>query len=74
MAGVAYVSYYGETLIDLTGDTVTADRLLAGVTAHDAAGNAVTGAVVTQVYRTGSGAPDDALGVDGDLYFDLGAT
>lgn len=71
---VSKVVYGGEALIDLTGDTVTADRLLAGVTAHDAAGNAVTGAVVTQVYRTGSGAPDDALGVDGDLYFDLGAT
>lgn len=72
MAGVAYVSYYGETLIDLTGDTVAADKLLAGVTAHDAAGNAVTGAVATQVYRTGSGAPEDALGADGDLYFDMG--
>lgn len=72
MAGVAYVSYYGETLIDLTGDTVTADKLLAGATAHDASGSAVTGAVVTQVYRTGSGAPEDSLGADGDLYFDLG--
>lgn len=72
MAGVAYVSYYGEVLVDLTGDTVAADRLLAGATAHDAAGNAVTGTVATQVYRTGHGAPDDALGEDGDLYFDLG--
>lgn len=29
--------------IDLTGDTVTPDALLAGVTAHDAAGNRITG-------------------------------
>ncbi len=29
--------------IDLTGDTVTPDTLLAGVTAHDAAGNRITG-------------------------------
>lgn len=35
---------YGSTvLIDLTADTVTADKILASYTAHDAAGNAVTG-------------------------------
>lgn len=35
------VIYGGQTLIDLTGDTVTADKLLEGVTAHDKAGEAV---------------------------------
>ena len=34
-----------ETLIDLTGDTVSANNLLAGATAHDASGNQVTGNV-----------------------------
>lgn len=35
---------YGSTvLIDLTADTVTADKILASYTAHDAAGNAVVG-------------------------------
>lgn len=35
---------YGTTvLVDLTKDTVKADKLAAGVTAHDAAGNLVTG-------------------------------
>lgn len=29
------VIYGGETLIDLTGDTVTADKILSGFTAHD---------------------------------------
>ncbi len=29
------IIYGGKTLIDLTGDTVTADRLLKGTTAHD---------------------------------------
>lgn len=29
------VVYGGKTLIDLTGDTVTADKLLSGITAHD---------------------------------------
>ena len=35
---------YGNTvLIDLTADTVTADKILASYTAHDASGNVVTG-------------------------------
>lgn len=35
---------YGErTLLDLTADTVAADKLLKGVTAHDKAGEAVVG-------------------------------
>lgn len=33
----------GETLLDLTGDTVTADTLLAGQTAHNAAGEQIEG-------------------------------
>ena len=37
------VIYDGDTLIDLSGDTVTADKMLAGVTAHDKAGNPITG-------------------------------
>lgn len=40
------VTYDGKTLIDLTGDTVTADTLLAGATAHNAAGQAITGTAV----------------------------
>ena len=32
------VIYGGETLIDLTGDTVTADKILSGFTAHDTGG------------------------------------
>ena len=32
------VIYGGETLIDLTGDTVTADKILSGFTAHDKGG------------------------------------
>ena len=35
---------YGNTvLIDLTADTVTADKILASYTAHDASGNVITG-------------------------------
>ena len=32
--GINKVVYGGKPLIDLTGDTVTADKLLEGVTAH----------------------------------------
>ena len=32
-----------ETLLDLTGDTVTRDTLLAGHTAHNAAGEQIEG-------------------------------
>ena len=37
------VIFYGETLIDLTQDTVEADALLAGYTAHDKNGETITG-------------------------------
>lgn len=37
------VVYGGQTLIDLTADTVTASSLASGVTAHDKSGAAITG-------------------------------
>ena len=37
------VIYGGNTLIDLTGDTVTADKILSGYTAHGASGAPLTG-------------------------------
>lgn len=37
------VIYGGKTLIDLTGDTVTANKILSGYKAHDKAGTAITG-------------------------------
>ena len=37
------VVYGANTLIDLTGDTVTADTLKTGFTAHDKSGTAITG-------------------------------
>ena len=40
---ISKVIYGGRTLIDLTSDTVTADQLLSGVTAHDKAGELVEG-------------------------------
>lgn len=37
------IIYGGKTLMDLTADTVTADKILANFTAHDASGNTITG-------------------------------
>lgn len=40
---VSKIRFDGNTLIDLTSDTVTAADLTQGVTAHDASGNIITG-------------------------------
>ena len=40
---ISKVVYGSTTLIDLTGDTVTASDLASGVTAHNSAGEAITG-------------------------------
>ena len=37
------VVYGSETLIDLTSDTVSPDKLAQGITAHDKSGEVITG-------------------------------
>lgn len=37
------IIFGGDVLIDLTGDTVTADKILSGITAHDKKGDPITG-------------------------------
>lgn len=39
------VIYNNNTLIDLTSDTVTADKLMEDYTAHDASGSLITGTI-----------------------------
>lgn len=41
--GISKVIYGGNTLIDLTGDTVVKEKLLSGYTAHGADGEPITG-------------------------------
>lgn len=65
------VVWDGQTLIDLTSDTVTASSLQSGVTAHDRSGAQIvgTGAIGSYVSKSGdsmSGALD-MLGVDINL-------
>ena len=40
---ISKVVYGGKTLIDLTADTITADKLLSTYTAHDKSGAPITG-------------------------------
>lgn len=49
MAKVSKVIYGGQTLIDLTNDTITADKLLEGYTAHGADGEVITGSCAFDV-------------------------
>lgn len=41
--GINKVQYGNTVLIDLTSDTVTADKLMQGYTAHDRTGALITG-------------------------------
>ena len=52
------VIYGGKTLIDLSGDTVSADKLLKGLTAHDKSGAVITG---TCTFDVDSGDADVAV-------------
>ena len=58
---ISKVVYGGKTLIDLTSDTVTADKLLSGVTAHDKSGAAITGACTFGVVKYIGKASDVAI-------------
>lgn len=48
------VVYGTDTLIDLTEDTVTADTLMQGYTAHDKSGAQITGTYVPPTFTTQS--------------------
>lgn len=49
MSAVNKIIYGGNTLVDLSSDTVTADKLAAGYTAHDKTGAVITGAAKSSV-------------------------
>lgn len=49
------VEYGGDTLIDLTSDSVTPENLLSGVTAHDASGKKITGTFDSDKYLEKTG-------------------
>ena len=65
------VVYNNNTLIDLTNDTVTTNDLVEGVVAHDKTGTQINGALVVRTVYTGSEAPSNSVGIDGDIYLVL---
>lgn len=68
---ISKISYFDETLIDLTSDTVTVDTLTKGTTAHNKAGDSITGTLEFIAYYSGTDDPSSTLGENGDLYFKL---
>lgn len=50
--GRSKINFGDETLIDLTGDSVTPEAMLSGVTAHNAAGDPIEGTLVPGDMRT----------------------
>jgi hypothetical protein len=56
------------TYLDISSDTVTADTVLNGYTAHNKNGESIIGNVVLQTYYTGSTTPSSSLGNNGDIY------
>ena len=66
------VIFYGETLIDLTQDTVEADALLAGYTAHDKNGETITGTLALNFAVVGGEAQPAAPG-EGTIWLNTAA-
>lgn len=68
MMPVNKVSYFGTVLLDLTGDSISADTILKGYKGHDKTGAEVVGTVELSTIYKDTPAPDNSLGVDGDIY------
>lgn len=61
MSKISKVIYGGEVLIDLTADTVAADKLLTGYTAHGADGEPITGSCAFDVDSSSANATADTI-------------
>ena len=59
------IVYGSEVLIDLTADTVTADKLASGITAHGKNGDAVTGTAAAYVEGNTLYVPEWMVSVSG---------
>lgn len=62
------VDFYGNTLIDISSDTVDATHLAQGYTAHTAAGDAVVGTLSFVTYYTSANTPTSSQGNNGDIW------
>lgn len=61
MANYSKIIYAGKTLIDLTQDTVVADKLLSGYTAHGADGEIIEGACTYDADTQDANAADSEI-------------
>lgn len=60
---------YGTTvLVDLTADTIAPETMVKGTTAHDKAGNPITGNLTFNTIRAMNTEPDNSVGIDGDIW------
>ena len=62
------IVFDGNTLIDLSFDTVTPSVLAQGYTAHDQSGAPITGTLSFVTYHTSSSVPSSNDGSDGDIW------
>lgn len=69
---ISKVVYGGNTLIDLTADTVTAASLTSGTTAHGKDGSAITGTLAVTSVEIVTAQPTAQSGKDGYLFVKLG--
>ena len=74
MANNPYVNkieYAGQTLIDLTNDTVSSSTLLDGQVAHDASGQRIVGAMMQNPVTVNNGSVSKISGTDDDYQLTL---
>ena len=67
-AKVSKVEVNGATLIDISNDTVTANILAKGYTAHDKTGNTITGTLTQQSGKTVTPGTSDVVAVESGKY------
>lgn len=66
------VVYNGNTLVDLTADTASEDKVASGVKFHDASGTVRTGTLSFRTIYTGTSAPASSFGNENDIYIVTG--
>lgn len=67
-AKVSKVEINGATLIDISNDTVAANILAKGYTAHDKTGNTITGTLMQQSGKTVTPGTSDVVAVESGKY------
>lgn len=65
---ISKVEINGATLIDISNDTVTANTLAEGYTAHDKTGNTITGTLTQQSGKTVTPGTSDVVAVESGKY------